>query len=88
VAYTLLQCLDGTPQPEPSAQQTAMRTLLDEFFSLSPTTYAKIASWEQMALRKALQIESGPLPTDYTDEQVNAMSVYVESKKRPQQKVS
>lgn len=88
VAYTLLQCLDGTPQPEPSAQQTAMRSLLDEFYSLSPATYAKIANWEQMALRKALQIESGPLPTDYTDAQVNAMSAYVETKKKPQQKVA
>ncbi len=70
VAYTLLECLDGAPLPEPSAQQVEMRKLLDAFYALSPITYAKIANWEQMALRKALGLESGPLPQDYSDEQV------------------
>ncbi len=78
VAYTLLECLDGTPIPEPSEQQATMRQLLDEFCSLSPATYAKIANWEAMALRKALEIPSGPLPEDYTDEQVELMRIYVE----------
>jgi AAA domain len=86
VAYALLECLDGTPVPEPSAQQAEMRKLLDAFYATSPATYARYANWEAMALRKALGLESGPLPLDYSDEQVGLMRAYVESKKAPKQK--
>jgi hypothetical protein len=85
VAGTLLECLDGTPLPEPSAQQAEMRRLLDEFYAINPAKTARFANWEQMAIRAAMGIESGQLPTDYTDDQVEAMRGYVELKKAPKQ---
>jgi hypothetical protein len=85
VAATLLECLDGTPLPEPSAQQAEMRRLLDEFYAINPAKTARFANWEQMALRAALLIKDGPLPVDYSDDQVEAMRVYVVSKKAPKQ---
>jgi hypothetical protein len=86
-AVRLLGALDGVPLPEPSEQQKAMRTLLDEFYSLAPLTYAKIPNWEQMALRAALGISKGTsLPTDYSEEHIKLMQAYVEAKKKPAQR--
>jgi AAA domain len=83
LAQRLLDALDGVPLPEPTEQQKAMRLLLDAFYALSPATYARIANWEQMALRKALDIPVGTaLPTDYTDEQVEQMRTYVMAKRQ------
>jgi hypothetical protein len=83
-ANRLLGALDGVPLPEPTEQQKAMRTLLDEFYNLAPLTYAKIPNWEQMALRAAFGISKGTsLPQDYTDEHITLMRTYVEAKKRP-----
>lgn len=82
LAQRLLDALDGVPLPEPTEQQKAMRTLLDEFYALSPTTYARYPNWEEIALRKALDKAKGELPTDYTDEQVELMRVYVEMKRQ------
>ena len=62
-----------------------MKALLQEFYSLSPATYARIYNWEEMALKKALNVTDEPLPADYTDEQVELMRAYVESKKAPKQ---
>lgn len=81
VAYTLLQCLDGVPVVEPTAESTEMRRLLDDLYALAPHVYAKYAQWEEMALRAAFGIKDGSLPTDYTDEHVNLMRAYVEKKK-------
>lgn len=85
LAYRLLEALDGVPLPEPSTQQIEMKALLQEFYNLAPATYGKIPNWEAMALRKALEIESGPLPVDYTDEQVELMRIFVEMKKSAKQ---
>ncbi len=82
VASTLLACLDGDPVPEPSHAQMQMRKLLDDLYALAPHVYAKYAQWEEMALRAALGIKEGPLPTEYTDEHIRLMQDYVE-KKRP-----
>jgi hypothetical protein len=60
-----------------------MRRLLDEFYAISPATYARIANWDQLALRKALDIpESGAVPSEYTDDDVARMDLYVASKRR------
>lgn len=84
IAHRLLDALDGVPLPEPTEQQKEMRSLLDEFYNLSPQTYARINNWEQLALRKALSIPVGvPVPTDYTDEHVAFMEAYVASKRKP-----
>jgi hypothetical protein len=83
IAPRLMDALDGVPLPEPTEQQKSMRTLLDEFYNLSPATYARITNWEQMALRKALNIPVGTvLPTDYTDEQVSLVRAYVEARRK------
>ena len=58
-----------------------MRTLLDAFYDLSPATYARITNWETLALKKGLGISSGPLPTDYTDEDVERMRAYVTARR-------
>lgn len=84
IACTLLQCLDGVPEPEPTEQQAEMRKLLDELYAIAPATYAKYANWEQMALRAALSIKDGPLPQDYGTEHLELMRAYVESKKKPE----
>jgi hypothetical protein len=84
IVQRILDALDGVPLPEPTEQQKEMRSLLDEFYNLSPTTYARINNWEQLALRKALSIPVGaPVPTDYTDEHVALMQAYVASKRKP-----
>jgi hypothetical protein len=80
LAQRLLDALDGVPLPEPTQQQKAMRTLLDEFYSLSPATYARITNWEIMALKKALG--EVPQSSDYTDEHVEKMRVYVTARKQ------
>jgi len=87
LADRLLKALDGAPLPEPSEQQKEMRTLLNELYATNPATYDRYKNWEQLALRKALEIESVPLPTDYTDEQVELMRIYVEMKKAAKQKL-
>ena len=82
LATRLLDALDGVPLPEPTEQQKEMCFLLDEFYNLSPATYARISNWKQLALRKALNIPVGtPVPTDYTDEHINLMRAYVASRK-------
>ena len=81
LAQRLLDALDGVPLPEPTEQQKAMRTLLDAFYDLSPATYARITNWETLALKKGLGISSGPLPTDYTDEDVERMRAYVTARR-------
>lgn len=86
VATTIRAWLAGEPMPEPSEQQKEMRTLLNELYATNPGVYARYANWEELALRKALNIPSGVLPKDYSDEQVEAMRVYVASKK-PQEPV-
>lgn len=83
VAYTLLQCLDGVPAVEPTAESAEMRRLLDELYALAPHVYAKYAQWEEMALRAAFNIKEGPLPMDYTNEHIELMRAYLESKKKP-----
>jgi hypothetical protein len=83
VAYTLLQCLDGVPALEPTAESAEMRRLLDDLYALAPHVYAKYAQWEEMALRAALDIKEGPLPEDYTDSHIRLMQAYVEAKKSP-----
>ena len=85
LAGRLLKALDGVPLPEPSEQQKEMKSLLEALYNLSPVTYSRYPNWEQLALRKALEIESGPLPVDYTDEQVELMRLYVATKKPPKQ---
>lgn len=85
VAETIKLWLAGEPMPEPSEQHKAMKGLLQEFYNLSPATYARIPNWEAMALKKALDIVDGPIPEDYTDEQIEAMQSYVASKKTPKQ---
>jgi hypothetical protein len=88
LADRLLKALDGEPAPEPSEQQKEMRTLLNELYATNPAVYARYANWEELALRKALNIPSGVLPKDYSDEQVEAMRLYVASKKpQPKQEV-
>jgi hypothetical protein len=82
LAQRLLDALDGVPLPEPTEQQVEMRRLLNEFYSLSPATYDRIPNWETMALRKALDIPSGPLPQDYTDDDVQRMTLYVAGKRQ------
>jgi len=74
--------LDGEPLPEPTQQQVAIKALLQEFYNLSPMTYAKIHNWELMALRAGLGIKQGPIPTDYSDEQVELMRAYVAVKQQ------
>ncbi len=88
VAETIKLWLAGEPMPEPTSQQIAMKELLQEFYSLSPATYARIHNWEAMALKKALDITEGAIPEDYTDEQVEAMRAYVASKRTPKQQAS
>ena len=71
IAETIKAWLAGLPVPEPSRQQVEMKEILQEFHNLSPLIYARYPNWEELALRKALEIPSGmALPTDYTDEQV------------------
>jgi hypothetical protein len=84
LAYRLLEALDGVPLPEPTEQQIEMRQLLDEFYNLSPATYARIPNWEQMALSKALDTPAGqlPAPQDYTEDDVQRMRLYVASKRQ------
>lgn len=83
LAARLLNALDGIPLPEATAQQKAMRTLLDEFYSLAPLTYARITNWEQQALRTALGIAKGAsLPTDYSDSDVENMHAYVAKRRK------
>lgn len=74
--------LEGEPLPEPTQQQVAMKALLQDFYNLSPLTYARIHNWELMALRAGLGIKAGPIPTDYTDEHVELMRSYVATKKQ------
>jgi AAA domain len=74
--------LQGEPLPEPTTQQIAMQALLQDFYNLSPATYARIHNWELMALRAGLGIKEGPIPTDYTDEHVENMRAYVTSRKQ------
>lgn len=81
LAYRLLDAIDGVPLPEPSAQQVEMKDLLAQLYATSPASYAKYPNWEHLALRKALEIPSGPLPVDYSDEQVELMRTYLETKK-------
>jgi AAA domain len=83
LASRLLKALDGVPLPEPSAQQILMRSLLEEFYNFAPATYDRITNWETLALRKALNIPTGPLPADYTQEQVVLMDAYVALKRPP-----
>jgi hypothetical protein len=73
--------LAGEPLPEPTRQQVEMRALLQDFYNLSPATYARITNWEIMALRAGLGIKQGSLPTDYSDEQVEMMRAYVASRR-------
>jgi hypothetical protein len=80
IAPRLLDALDGVPLPEPTEQQKAMRTLLDEFYSFSPATYARITNWEILALKKALGVI--PKPAEYTDEHVELMRKYVQARKQ------
>jgi hypothetical protein len=80
LAQRLLDALDGVPLPEPTQQQKDMRTLLDEFYSLSPATYARITNWEILALKKALGVV--PKPSEYTDEHVENMRKYVTARKQ------
>ncbi len=87
LAGRLLRALDGAPLPEPSEQQKEMRTLLNDLYATNPAVYARYANWEELALRKALNIPSGVLPKDYTDEQVEMMRMYVISKKPKQETV-
>jgi hypothetical protein len=86
LAYRLLEAIDGVPLPEPSAQQVEMKELLEQLYATNPGSYARFPNWEHLALRKALEIPSGPLPVDYSDEQVELMRIYVEMKKAPKQK--
>lgn len=82
LAYRILDALDGVPAPEMSEQQKAMRVLLDEFYKVSPATYARIANWEALAIHRGLDIPDGvSLPIDYTDDEIRRMALYVESKK-------
>lgn len=83
LARRLLDALDGVDLPEPTSQQIEMRRLLDEFYALSPATYARITGWEQIALRKALDIPEGEIvPIEYTDDDVRRMDLYVASKRK------
>ena len=84
VAYTLLRCLEGVLESEPTPQQVEMRKLLDDLYAIAPAVYGKYANWEKMALRAALNIKEGPLPHDYTGEHIELMRIYVESKKMPE----
>jgi AAA domain len=83
LASRLLKALDGVPLPEPSPQQILMRHLLEEFYNFAPATYDRIAGWETLALRKALNIPTGNLPTEYTNEHVTLMDAYVALKRTP-----
>jgi hypothetical protein len=87
LAHRLLDALDGIPLPEPTTQQIEMKRLLEEFYSLSPSTYARITNWEQLALRKAFNIPTGALPDPevYTDEHVGLMTDYLTAKKQEKQ---
>jgi KaiC/GvpD/RAD55 family RecA-like ATPase len=81
IAETIKAWLAGEPLPEPTRQQVEMRALLQDFYNLSPATYARITNWEIMALRAGLGIKQGSLPTDYSDEQVEMMRAYVASRR-------
>jgi hypothetical protein len=82
IAETIKTWLAGLPQPEPSVQQIEMKEILQEFYNLSPLVYARYPNWEEMALRKALDIPGGTaLPTDYTDEHVKRMRAYVTARR-------
>lgn len=68
---------------ELTPQQVKMKALLEEFYQLAPSTYARIPDWETLALRKALDLaENEPIPTDYTDDDIYRMELYITSKKR------
>jgi hypothetical protein len=83
LAYRLLDALDGVELPEPTEQQKEMKKLLQEFYLLSPATYARIANWEAIAIKKGLDLaESVAIPIDYTDDDVTRMSLYVASKRK------
>ncbi len=83
LAYRLLEALDGVPLPEPTSQQKEMRKLLQEFYSFSPATYARIPNWEELALRKSLDLsQEDVLPTEYTDDDVSRMDLYVAQKRQ------
>lgn len=83
LAYRILDALDGVPLPEPTPQQIAMKKLLNDFYALSPATYARIANWQEMALRKALDVPSAQeLPEEYTDDDVHRMELYLAHKRQ------
>lgn len=79
LAYKLLDALDGVPLPEPTPQQVGMRNLLEELYNLSPSVYARYPNWETLALKAAF---NGNAPTDYSDEDVERMRVYVATKRQ------
>lgn len=69
-------------QTPSTPQQTQIKALLQEFYNLSPQTYARIPNWEEIAIRTALVLgKTGTLPTNYTDEDIKKMRDYVEEKK-------
>jgi len=83
-AQRLLDALDGVPLPEPTPQQVEMRSLLEELYNLSPTRYARYPNWEALALKAALNITTGSVPTDYTDDNVARMRTYIAGKRQEQ----
>lgn len=85
-ASIMLAWLDGVKQPEPSPQQKQVAFLLQELYDLAPATYSKFPNWQNLALRKALDTPEGEsLPTEYTDDDVSRMSLYVASKRQEKQ---
>lgn len=82
ISETIKTWLAGQPVPEPTRQQVEMKEILQEFYNLSPLIYARYHNWEEIALRKALDIPQGNLPTDYTDEHVELMRVYVAARRQ------
>jgi hypothetical protein len=88
LAYRLLDALDGAPVAEPTAQTLRIGELLREFESLYPNWCKKTPNWKDETLRKTLDIpQDEDLPTDYTDDDVYRMDLFVASKRQgaPQQ---
>jgi hypothetical protein len=82
IAETIKAWLAGEPVPEPTRKLIEMREILQEFYNLAPLVYARYHNWEEIALRKGLDIPQGNLPTSYTDEHVAQMRRYVIAKKQ------
>ena len=72
--------LAGEPLSEAALLQAEMRKCLREFYDLAPSTYARIANWEKLALSQSLGTTL--LPSEYTDKHVEQMRAYVEQRRR------